>query len=72
MLILQVFPKNSFKFKGGKTLCKIAFECLASFPPFKRSPFPLRIANEAIYSNDKICHGLIMMRNADMYDSKKC
>lgn len=44
--------KTSFICKN-KTLCKIAFDRLASFPPFKRSPFPLRIAKEAIYSNDK-------------------
>lgn len=35
------------------TLCNIAFDRLASFPPFKRRPLPLRTANEAIYVNHK-------------------
>ena len=38
--------KKKYNFKH--TLCKIALDLFASFPPFKRSPFPLRTANEAI------------------------
>lgn len=37
----------------NETLCRIAFDLLASFPPFNKSPFPLRIANAAIYTARK-------------------
>lgn len=46
--IFSIFCKKNWI---KQTLCKTAFDLLASFPPFKRSPFPLRMANEAIYSN---------------------
>lgn len=32
------------------TLCRIAFDRAASFPPFNNSPLPLRIAREAIWT----------------------
>jgi hypothetical protein len=31
------------------TLCSTAFDLIASFPPLRRRPLPLRIAKDAIY-----------------------